>query len=89
MDWHEQDCALACSNFVNGINKTPNLISVDKEHHEVIVAIQGTPPLEDVVIDLQLMPSDLSELGVWCGFNGDGENATKECSLDAHGHVTI
>jgi hypothetical protein len=62
---------LAYSNFVNGINKTPYSISIDEEHHEVIVAIRGTASLEDAVIDLQMIPSDLSELGVRCGFNGD------------------
>jgi hypothetical protein len=64
---------LVYSNFVNGIDKTPYYISIDEEHRVVIVSIRGTASLEDAVIDLQLTPSDLGDIGRQCGFDGEGE----------------
>jgi hypothetical protein len=68
---------LAYSNFVNGINKTPYSICIDRDNQEIVLAIRGTASLEDAVIDLQLVPLDLSQVGACCGFNGDGERCHK------------
>ena len=64
---------LVYSNFVSTINKTPYSISLDDEHNEIILAIRGTASLEDAVIDLQLTPSSLREVGERCGFDGNNQ----------------
>lgn len=68
---------LAYCNFVNGINKTPYYISIDEEHSEVVISIRGSASLEDAVIDLQLTPSCMSDVGKRCGFDGEGEHCHK------------
>ena len=65
------NAVLAYSHFKNGMSQTPYYISVDETHREVVLTIRGTASLEDAVIDLQLIPSDLSEVGARCGFNGN------------------
>ena len=66
-----EKAVLAYSHFRNGMSQTPYYISVDEVHREVVLSIRGTASLEDAVIDLQLIPSDLTELGERCGFNGN------------------
>lgn len=68
---------LAYSNFVNGIHKTPYSISIDEGCNEIVLAIRGTASLEDAIIDLQLVPSDLGKVGEQCGFDGHGEKCHK------------
>lgn len=72
-----ENSVLAYSNFSNGIDKTPYYISIDSSTREVLVVIRGTASMEDAVIDLQLIPLDLTEVGVRCGFNGTNQKCHK------------
>lgn len=61
----------------SGIDETPYAILLDLKWEKVIVTIRGSASLEDMAVDLQLTPQNLSALGKECGFDGDDQYCHK------------
>jgi sn1-specific diacylglycerol lipase len=69
------DNSLLCfASFENGIVETPYAILVDEGVKKVVVVLRGTRSLEDLVVDLQFIPEELTEVGEVCGFRGEGHH---------------
>ncbi|KAG7360232.1 lipase class 3 [Nitzschia inconspicua] len=58
--------------FYDNADTIPYFIAVDHEWKTIVVAIRGTLTLESVFADIAIVPTELTEMGVKCGF--DGEN---------------
>jgi len=63
---------LCCANFVNGIVATPYAIMIDEEAEKIVIVVRGTRSLEDLVVDVQFIPQSLENVGIVCGFQGEG-----------------
>jgi hypothetical protein len=56
--------------YKQGIAETPYAIVFDHAWNSIIVTIRGTQSLEDLLADLNMLPTELKELGEECGFDG-------------------
>lgn len=65
---------LCFASFENSIIETPYAILVDEEVKKVVLVVRGTRSLEDLVVDLQFIPEELTEVGEVCGFHGEGHH---------------
>jgi len=54
----------------SGIDETPYAILANTETREVILTVRGSASLEDLAVDLQLIPMAFSDIGKICGFDG-------------------
>mmetsp|Transcript_31919 Transcript_31919/g.65102 ORF Transcript_31919/g.65102 Transcript_31919/m.65102 type:complete len:841 (-) Transcript_31919:700-3222(-) len=68
----QESTKLIFASFLIGIHATVYAILADEVAKAIVISVRGTLSLEDVVVDLQCLPQELSEVGRKCDFEGSG-----------------
>jgi hypothetical protein len=58
--------------YYDTVDKIPYFIALDHQWKTIVLAIRGTLTLESVVADINCVPHELTEIGIECGFDGNG-----------------